>query len=55
MKCLISVHLKQHYSHYQNGDLKIVDGETHNGIRHNQETMLTIKSWLDEQGLLAKN
>lgn len=40
---------------YQNGDLKIVDGETHNGIRHNQETMLAIKNWLVEQGLLVKN
>lgn len=40
---------------YKNGDLKFIDGETHNGIRHNQETMLAIKSWLVEQRLLAKN
>lgn len=39
---------------YKNGDLKIVDGETHNGIRHNQETMRAIKSWLIEQGLMEK-
>ena len=39
---------------YKNGDLKIVDGETHNGIRDNQETMLAIKSWLVAQGLLVK-
>ncbi len=36
---------------YSKGDCIIIEGETHNGIRHNEDAMKTVKKWSVESNL----
>jgi hypothetical protein len=36
---------------YSTGDCFVIENETHNGIRHNEEAMIKIREWSTKKGL----